>query len=472
MRKMGLKRSITVRWAVNTLGLVVVMLILAEILLLTIARNYYNSSAEQYLASRMETISSALGRFTSASAYRTEVRNIVEQFSEKDKFELMALSDAGGVTLTSSGFQPSDWLPTGDFWAAEDSPDGGVFSDLKLESGEHILRYTKLLPGLSREYSAMMIMTSLDAVDAQVRAIAATVTAVAAVMVLLMLASGLYFVKSIVLPVRQISDIARSYAEGDFSERIEKRSDDELGDLCDSINYMAGTLESTEKMKNEFISSVSHELRTPLTAIKGWSETLSVMENDPETVKKGMRVISGETQRLSDMVEELLDFSRISDGRFTLNKQTTDILAELGDAVLIYTERAKELGIDIEYFEPEMLPFVWGDPARLRQVFINIIDNAVKYSNPGGKVSIEAYEQNGRVVVSISDTGVGIPAEDLPKIKQKFYKANQTRRGSGIGLAVADEIISMHGGELIIRSEEHKGTTVVITLPTEQRTKS
>lgn len=465
MQKRGFKRSITLRWAVNTLGLVVVILILAEILVLNIARNYYDTSAEQYLVSRMETISSALSRFTSASAYRSEVRNIVEQFSEKDKFELLVISDSGHVTLTSSGFQPSDWLPTDDFGSELEAGDGTQLSNLTLESGEHILRYTVLLPGLAREYSAMMIMTSLDAVDRQMTAIAVVLTVVAAVIVLLMLTSGLYFIKSIVLPVRQISDIARGYAEGDFSERIEKRSDDELGDLCDSINYMAGALENTDKMKNEFISSVSHELRTPLTAIKGWAETLSVMGNDPETFKKGMRVITGETQRLGEMVEELLDFSRIQDGRFTLNKTPTDILAELGDAVLIYTERAKELGIDIEYFEPEMLPFVMGDPARLRQVFINIIDNAVKYSNPGGKVSIEAYAEKGNVIVLISDTGVGIPAEDLPKVKQKFYKANQTRRGSGIGLAVADEITEMHGGKLIINSEVGKGTTVMISLP-------
>lgn len=465
MQKKGFKRSITVRWAVNTLGLVVVMLILAEILILNMARNYYQNTTEQYLVSRMETISSALSRFTSASAYRSEVRNIVEQFSEKDKFEIMAISDTGRVTLTSSGFQPSQWLDMTDYYDALESEEGTAFSTKTLENGEHIMAYTAVMPALSREYSAMRIMTSLDTIDTQMTEIAIVLTIVAGVIVLLMLTSGLYFVKSIVLPVRQISEIARGYAQGDFSERIEKTNNDEVGDLCDSINYMAGALENTEKMKNEFISSVSHELRTPLTAIKGWGETLSVVGDDPETFQKGMRVITGETQRLSQMVEELLDFSRIQDGRFTLTKETTDILAELGDAVLIYTERAKELGIEIEYFEPEMLPFVYGDAARLRQVFINIIDNAVKYSNAGGKVAVEAYAEKGSVIVLVSDTGVGISAEDLPKVKEKFYKANQTRRGSGIGLAVANEIIEMHGGNLIVNSELGKGTTVMITLP-------
>ena len=465
MQKIGIKKSITARWALNTLGIVILILVAVEIVLLIMAGNYYRSTTEQYLVSRMETISSALSRFTGASAYRAEVRNIVEQFSEKDKFELMAISSVGRVTLTSSGFQPSEWLDMTDYYDALESEEGAALANLTLPSGEHVMCYTVILPGLSREYSAMRIMTSLDTIDEQLDQLAILLTVVAAVIVLLMLASGLYFVKSIVLPVRQISEIARGYAQGDFSERIEKRSEDELGDLADSINYMAGELENTEKLKNEFISSVSHELRTPLTAIKGWSETLYNIGDDPETFQKGMRVITGETERLSAMVEELLDFSRIQDGRFTLTKGTTDILAELGDAVLIYTERAKELGIEIEYFEPDMLPFVFGDAARLRQVFINIIDNAVKYSNAGGKVSIEAFAEKGDIVVLISDAGVGISAEDLPKVKTKFYKANHTRRGSGIGLAVANEIVEMHGGRLMINSELGKGTTVRISLP-------
>jgi signal transduction histidine kinase len=162
------------------------------------------------------------------------------------------------------------------------------------------------------------------------------------------------------------------------------------------------------------------------------------------------------------MVEELPDFSRIQDNRLTLIMDKIDILAELGETVLIYQERARALGITLNYYEPTMLPFVYGDKNRLRQVFINIVDNAIKYSDKGGKVSVEAYEQNGDICISVSDTGIGISKEDLPKVKTKFFKANHTRRGSGIGLAVADEIIAAHGGRLDITSEEGLGTTVTI----------
>lgn len=165
------------------------------------------------------------------------------------------------------------------------------------------------------------------------------------------------------------------------------------------------------------------------------------------------------------MVEELLDFSRIQNGRFSLVFQKMDLLAELGEAVLMYTEKARREDIQIIYNEPEMLPILYGDKNRLRQVFINVIDNAIKYSDPGDTVKIDAFVQGDGIVITVADTGCGISPEDLPKIKTKFFKANQTRRGSGIGLAVANEIIQMHKGSIEIESTLNVGTTVLIRLP-------
>ena len=229
---------------------------------------------------------------------------------------------------------------------------------------------------------------------------------------------------------------------------------------------MANELSNADKMKNDFISSVSHELRTPLTAIKGWGETLmSCTPGDADTIAKGMRGIIGETERLSSMVEELLDFSRMQSGRLTLVMSKLDILAEIGEAYIMFTERAKREGIEIEYHEPEMLSPVFGDKNRLRQVFINIIDNALKYSNEGDKVRIESFEQDEFIYIVVSDTGCGISPQDLPNVKNKFFKGNLSRRGSGIGLAVADEIMTLHGGALLIQSELGAGTTVTIKIP-------
>lgn len=233
---------------------------------------------------------------------------------------------------------------------------------------------------------------------------------------------------------------------------------------------MADELGATERMKNDFISSVSHELRTPLTAIKGWAEMLedSSRDNsiDGKTLERGMGVIIGETERLSVMVEELLDFSRLQSGRMVLHPMKLDIIAELSEAVITFEQRAIREKKELIYEEIDDIIAVTGDKNRLRQVFVNIIDNALKYSDEGGSVTISTLRrENGFVDIEVKDTGIGIPADQLEKVKTKFFKGNATRRGSGIGLAVADEIIRMHGGEILLDSIEGEGTTVTIRLP-------
>mgnify|MGYP002726828608 CR=1 FL=1 len=264
-------------------------------------------------------------------------------------------------------------------------------------------------------------------------------------------------------------------AQGDFSasEKIEHKYDDEIGDLCDAISDMAKDLQTTEQTKNDFISRVSHELRTPLTAIKGWAETMQLNEKgklDRRTFDKGMGVIIKESARLTSIVEELLDFSRIQSGRMVLNKEKLDILAEFDETVYMLKDRAVNEGKHLLYDEPmdAMYPPVYGDSNRLKQVFLNVIDNALKYTPKGGVVAAQViYSKDDPDIIKIivTDTGCGIPAEDLPKVKEKFYKANQTVRGSGIGLAVADEIMNLHHGSLDIESGEGVGTTVTLTFP-------
>lgn len=190
---------------------------------------------------------------------------------------------------------------------------------------------------------------------------------------------------------------------------------------------------------------------------------------DNNTLSRGMGVIIGETERLSVMVEELLDFSRLQSGRMILQPMKLDIIAELSEAVLTFEQRAIREKKDLIYTESDDIIQVTGDKNRLRQVFVNIIDNALKYSDEGGSVTISAVRaEKGFVDIAVKDTGIGIPADQLEKVKTKFFKGNATRRGSGIGLAVADEIIRMHGGEIILDSIEGEGTTVVIRLPVDK----
>lgn len=333
--------------------------------------------------------------------------------------------------------------------------------------GESIMAMTVMIrDGQNNVLGSVRYVVSLELVNRQLTIFSVLMLLFGLAIVFFVMLSSTYFVNTIVSPVAEIGRAARRIALGDYDFRIEKKYDDEIGDLCDTINYMAGEISAAEQMKNDFISSVSHELRTPLTAIKGWSETLREGgAGDAEMTAKGLEVISDEAERLSGIVEELLDFSRMQSGHISMQFTRMDLLAELEEAVVLFRDRAKREGIELLYVEAAELPPIVGDRDRLKQVFINIIDNAIKYSNPGGRVRVEAADMGAHVQVVISDSGVGIAKADLPNVKNKFYKANRTRPGSGIGLALADEIVRRHKGRLEIESEEGVGTTVTITLP-------
>ncbi|MDE5558909.1 MAG: HAMP domain-containing histidine kinase [Ruminococcus sp.] len=461
------KKSITKRWIINNLGVVVLVMIMLDLAFIYAIQSYFYSSARQYLVSKINAVTSVLSVHSqdSSANFSAEMRNMLETFNEKDKIELMAINSKGRVVLTSSGFSPDENLLMPDYEQAMEYGEGYYVG--KMPSGEKIMAVSMPVTSFSSEYSSVRMVTSLTDIDLNIKTSAIAITIVCFAIILMVIITGFYFAGSIVKPIRQISGIARKIAIGDFSVRINSNSNDEIGDLCTAINHMADELSNTEAMKNEFISSVSHELRTPLTAIKGWAETLMIdSDSNPDTVRKGVGVIVNETERLSQMVEELLDFSRMQSGHFTLQAENMDILAELGDAVWIYSDKARRENMKIIYNDPEMLPFVFGDKNRIRQVFINVIDNAVKYSSAGDTITINASESDGKIIVTVSDTGCGIKESDLSKVKTKFYKANHTRRGSGIGLAVADEIIAMHEGTMDISSAgEGKGTTVTIVLP-------
>lgn len=457
--------TITRRWILNNLGLILLVLLVLELAFLYAIQHYYYSASQQYLTTKATSVSGVLSRYAQDADvnFSSEIRSTIENFSDKDKMELMAINARGRVVLTSSGFTPAVDASMPDY---EDAMNGGDGYWLGKVGNETVMAISVDISSMNTDYNAIRVVASLDQIQDAIQTYMVAVTAVCAGVLLLLIVTGVYFIRSIVRPIKQINATTKKFAKGDFSVRIDSRSHDEIGDLCTSINQMADELSNTENMKNEFISSVSHELRTPLTAIKGWAETMC-MDTNPDTIQRGVHVIANETERLSEMVEELLDFSRMQSGRFSLQCATMDILAELGDAVLIYEEKARRENIRILYQEPEMLSFVYGDKNRIRQVFINVIDNAIKYSNPGCTITVSAEEVGNMIQVTVTDNGVGISAADLPHVKTKFFKANHTRRGSGIGLAVADEIISMHGGRLEITSELNVGTNVTITLPIE-----
>ena len=247
-----------------------------------------------------------------------------------------------------------------------------------------------------------------------------------------------------------------------------RRMRGEIAGLNKDIQNMAEKAAFAERAKLDFISTISHELRTPLTAIQGWGETLLQKKDlDSDVTHRGLGIIIEESRRLDRLVEELLDFSHIQSDALVLRRENIDVLAELDDVVFFYRERTAREGIELIFNAPEVPAPMAGDPARIRQVFINLLDNAFKHTPQGGSVRIAANcapEQHELHVV-IQDTGCGVDENELPHLTEKFYKSSASTKGSGIGLAVVDEILRAHGCALRLESAAGQGFKVHITFP-------
>ena len=276
---------------------------------------------------------------------------------------------------------------------------------------------------------------------------------------------NLWFRSFVTDPLGKLTAFSRKIADGKYGSQEEVAIDNEIGDLTGAINDMSKKIAIADKTRTEFISQISHELRTPLTAITGWSETIAYDPAVQGDSLRGINIITKEAERLTRMVAELLEFTRIQDGRFNLRIELIDIAAELEDALFTYGEIMRQAGISIHYDPPEEeIPLIPGDPERLKQVFCNLLDNAAKHGE-GEDIDVTLQEDGNSVRICFRDYGHGIPEDELPHVKEKFYKGSSKNRGTGIGLSVCDEIISRHNGTLDIRNAEGGGCEVEITLP-------
>lgn len=280
------------------------------------------------------------------------------------------------------------------------------------------------------------------------------------------IAVNIWFDRSINKPIQDLTESAKRIAEGSYGVQASKLADNEIGKLTDEINEMSSKIALSDKATTEFISQISHELRTPLTAITGWSETIQYDSAVQGDSLRGAKIISKEAERLTSMVSDLLEFTRIQDGRFNLRIELVDIAAELEDSLFNYGNLMHQAGIEINYNAPDYeIPLIPGDPERLKQVFLNLLDNAAKHGGDGKTVDVELKLDIDYVLITIRDHGHGIPADELPYVKNKFFKGSSKNRGSGIGLAVCDEIVSRHNGELIIANADGGGCIATIRLP-------
>ena len=457
----------------NTVGVIFALGMVCVLVVTASFAAYYYSTMQSDMRFRARTTSEFFEEYIDLN-YNDFYRSCMtyaQTFEDRNDLELQFINKQGRIVASSYG----NWvgLPpaTSDIEAAVSTR--GVsppFLGQDPATGERIMAVSApMIYSNGEVIGVLRYVTSTKIVDRQILYVAAVSFLMLLGIVAVVVLTSNYFIRSIMNPVVQINEKAKRIASGSYGVQIRTPYADEIGELAETINELSTKISQNEKMQAEFISQLSHELRTPLTAINGWSETLLADETMDADTRQGMKIISREAKRLTEMVVELLDFTRIQDGRMTLNVEMTDIRAEFEDTVFMYGSRLAQDGIKLDYLDSdEDVPEIPCDPQRLRQVFLNILDNAAKHGGSGKRIEASMGYENEQVVVRIRDFGPGIPEDELPLVKKKFYKGSSSVRGTGIGLAVCDEIVEMHGGELILANAEGGGTEVTVRLPDSQ----
>ena len=466
-------RGLRQRWIINTVMPVFILIVLIVVLFSAGVSSYYYGTMQKGLETRAQAIANSFNEYFMDSGYISFYPKAVQaadSFEDKDRIELQFISSSGRIQVSTSGLTAGTSPGTGDITQAIETAEMAPFRGWDPETGENIMAVSHPLVFHGNVVGVMRLVTSLRAANRQVMLAVLAICLIALLCMVLIVISNLLFINNVVEPVAVVSEAAKRIAAGSYGFQIEQKYTDELGELVDNINDMSRQIGQNEKMKSEFISSVSHELRTPLTAINGWGETiLEDPTGDPVQMRRGIRIILNEARRLSTMVEELLEFSKMEDGRFTLRIEETDLQAEFEDAIFTYRELFRQEGIELRYEAgDEDLPPIPGDPERLKQVFCNVLDNAAKHGGAGKRIDASIVREGGEQVVRVRDYGSGVPEEELPYVKQKFYKGSSKARGSGIGLAVCDEIVKLHGGTFEIGNAEGGGAVVTIRLPSSE----
>ena len=468
MKVGGLRR----RWLVNTVGVICALGMVCVLAVTASFSAYYYSNMESDMRYRARTTTEFFADYINQNynEYYQSCMTYARTFEEKDHIELQFINKTGKLVASSYGDWAGQSPTTSEITEAMTTRDIRPYVGRDPATGERIMAVSSpMIYSNGEVIGVLRYVTSTRLVDRQIVLVACISVAVLLAVLTVVVLSSNYFIHTVMGPVAEITEKAKKISGGTYGIQIQRHYDDEIGELAETINEMSAQISSNEKMQAEFISQLSHELRTPLTVINGWSETLLMDENMDAETRQGMKIISGEAKRLTEMVVELLDFTRMQDGRMTLNVEPADIRGEFEDTVFMYGSRLAQEGIDLEYIDnDDDIPEIPCDPKRLRQVWLNVLDNAAKHGGEGGKIEASMAFEREQVVVRIRDYGCGIPEDEIPLVKKKFYKGSSKARGTGIGLAVCDEIVEMHGGTLTLENAEGGGTLVTIALPAAQ----
>jgi signal transduction histidine kinase len=456
--------SIKSRLVLSFMFIILITVFILELFLITSIRNNYYKNLEDTLVNQLQTSTDLYDRYFSDATLQENVLNNVDTFWKQITAQVEIVDMEGKMILNSLG-RIADPLAEKDDVQAALRGEKGVWIGRVPYDTEKVMAASYPIVAAGKQVGVLRFLASLREVNKEIRNEARRYVLFGGLVILFSGLVSIILANTIIGPLKQVTLVAEEMARGNYKVKSIQESKDEIGKLSDTLNYLGREILKKEELKNDFISSVSHELRTPLTSIKGWAITLQQGYENKEFLQDGLAIIERESDRLTEMVAELLDFSRFVSGKITLKKKESNIRDLLEHLRIQLTPRALREEIDFQIRYEGDNPPLNTDPDRLQQVFINLLDNAFKFTAPGGQVSLTAAADNEQYSFVIEDNGCGIPAEELPKVKEKFYKGKSSKSQSGIGLSICDEIVRLLHGKLKITSQVGRGTRVMVTLP-------
>ncbi|KAF6575310.1 sensor histidine kinase [Paenibacillus sp. SEL3] len=465
MIKKGIRRQIVLHY----FFVVFLALLLVEVIFMFALRSYYYDSIYKHIESRIESVSEFAPKFKEPE--QSLQSYLLNTFSLPFT-ELQLLDEQGNVIDNSTNFAADLSVQTSDVTQAL-AGDTGKWIGKQPSTGQQVMAVSQKLDNIvGDQVYVIRYTTSLELVNDKLFTITLFSLGIMAAVLVIVFVVSTGLANSIVRPINNIRDVSAQMAQGRFDTRIEGDYRYELGELASTLNYMAQEIVRTNQIKDDFISSISHELRTPLTSIKGWSETLNSGGYDPEETKIGMKIISKETDRLIGLVEEILDFSKLEQNAMKLVMGTVDLRELLQEIMLNVWAKAEMKQIKLQLDSEEAAYFVHGDGNRLKQVFLNIVDNAIKFSHESSIIFLSLQRVDGNIEISVQDTGIGISAENLARVRDRFFQVDHQNGGTGLGLAISQQFVERHHGQMLIRSELGAGTTITVSLPALQAEQS
>lgn len=459
-------KSIKRRLVGNFVFIIIITVVILEVFLITSITQYYYKNLEAALVNQIQISADLYQRYFSDATLEENVLNNVDTFWKQATAQVEIIDMEGTVLMDSIGVMPETVDQLEDVKKALQGKTGKWIGQVSYDS-EKVMAVSYPLFSGEKQVGVLRFIASLREVNSEIVRIAYLFMAFGGLVIVMTGLVSIFLANTITGPLKEVTETAEKMALGDYKTESRKKNDDEIGRLSDTLNYMAKEILKKDQLKNDFISSVSHELRTPLTSIKGWAVTLKQDYEDRQILADGLEIIEKESDRLTSMVEELLDFSKFVSGKVTLEIKAVDLSQVFGHIQKQLIPRAAREQVDFQA-RIDAFPRVYSDENRLKQVLINLLDNAFKFTPAGGTVTMEARRVENSIVITVEDTGCGIPPEELPRVKEKFYKGKTSKSKNGIGLSITDEIIQIMNGSLDIQSQVEQGTRVTVTLPLQE----